>query len=344
MSIYDKITDNIEVKGFISKESILNKVSEQDIFAYVFGFEPIEFEYIISPFRDDTNPGCWFELDANTLRFVDYADNLKIDCFDAIKLKYNLKNFYETLAFINKNIIKNKNFVIKPVVKKVKKVNVIKKDFKILIATRNFSKIDGLYWTPYEITKQNLIDDKVFPIQKFKLLNTRKGDITVRPIDLCYCYTDFKDNKKKIYRPEQKVKKFITNCDNNDIGGINFIDNNSDNIIITKSYKDYRVLKNLNLNVIWFQNEGMFPDKEILKNLLNSFNKIIIFFDNDKAGIKASIKLYDLLISLGINNIEKIWLNENLLKDKISDASDLIENKGKQNLIDFLRDKNINLL
>jgi len=42
--------------------------------------------------------------------------------------------------------------------------------------------------------------------------------------------------------------------------------------------------------VCWFQNEGIIPHDFVFISLLNRFNEIIVFFDNDDAGITASIK------------------------------------------------------
>ena len=57
MSIFN-ISDNIEVKnkGFIDKDEILKYVSEEDIFELIFGFKPVEYERIVSPFREDNIP------------------------------------------------------------------------------------------------------------------------------------------------------------------------------------------------------------------------------------------------------------------------------------------------
>ena len=73
---YGTTTDKVIESGFINKNKILEYVTQHDIFELVFGFKPIEFEYITSPFREDSSPGAWFEVDLNTnkLRFTDFAD------------------------------------------------------------------------------------------------------------------------------------------------------------------------------------------------------------------------------------------------------------------------------
>jgi len=355
MAKFNRTTDKIVESGFISKDKILEYVTQEDIFQLVFGFKPVEFEYITSPFREDENPGCWFEVDLNTnkLRFTDFADTRvingvkmsNIDCFDSVMVYYGLPNFYKTLEFIKAKLIDDRDIkhdIVHKVYKKAPKK--VKKRVKILMNTRDFYLQDRNFWyTKYGITKENLIEDKVFPVKKFKLFNTKTGDHMFRVNDIAYAYTEFESGNKKIYRPKQKgSKRFITNCDANDVGGMNTNVQSGRLLIISKSYKDYRVLRNLGLNVRWLQNEGMFPKRENkFWDLIRNFDKIVVFFDNDEAGIKASKSLVEVINNLGIKKASSVPLPVELLEQKISDPSDLVYRKSKQELVNFLKSKRI---
>ena len=345
-----RYTDKVEEKGFISKEKILKYVSEEDIFKLVFGYKPVEYEYVTSPFREDTRPGCWFSRDYDTgkLRFVDFGNSeiingvnmINIDCFDAVMIYYDLPNFYKALEFIYDKLIVNKNLseINKPKkIKRVTKGNVI-----IEADTRPFNKIDARFWSSYGISSDNLIEDKVFAIKRFYLYNTRRGDIVKRVGNLSYIFTDFDNGKKKIYMPLKKQKRFITNLTANDIGGIKQIPNHGKLLVISKSYKDYRVLKNHNVTNIWFQNEGMIPSNKILINLAMRFDNIIIFFDNDEPGIKASKKLVAKINTMFPEKAKTLhlpieWFNQYRVKD----PSDVYKKMGKKNLIKFIDDNKI---
>lgn len=354
MAKFNRTTDKIVESGFINKDKILEYVTQHDIFQLVFGFKPIEFEYITSPFREDNNAGCWFEIDLNTnkLRFTDFADTRvingvkmsNIDCFDSVMIYYGLPNFYKTLEFIKAKLIDGKDIkhdIVHKVFEKPKKK--VKKKVGILMNTRDFYIQDRNFWQHrYGITKQNLIEDKVFPIRKFKLLNTKTGDHMFRTDDIAYVYTEFKSGNKKIYRPKKKgSRRFITNCNADDVGGMNTNIKSGRLLIITKSYKDFRVLKNLGLNVRWLQNEGMFPRKDEFWNLIKNFDKVVIFFDNDEAGIKASKELVELINFTEINKASSINLPTELLIKGISDPSDLVHKRNEQELINFLKNKRI---
>lgn len=346
----DLFNDNIKraEKGFIDKNEILKYVTEEDIFELVFGFKPKEYDYVVSPFRPDSRPGCWFQYAiSGKLRFIDFGSKLyinnqkmiSIDCFDTVQQFFKLPNLYRTLQFIKQHLIDGKNLSEIQITRTVE--NKVRNKVEILFTPKIYSLEDKKYWLDrYQIYKENLIEDKVFPVAQFKMLNTKYGNYTINTKSLCYCYTDFESGNKKIYRPNDK-KKFLTNCIQNDIGGTRFLPSTGKTLIITKSYKDYRVLKNQGLTVIWFQNEGMYPTLDILLPLCNRFEKVVIFFDNDKTGIEASTKLMNIINSYIPGKAFNVYLPERLITESITDPSDLIYRKGREQLIQFLIHKNL---
>lgn len=318
--------------GFIDKDKILEYVSEEDIFQLVFDSELTEFEYLTSPFREDNTPGCWFEEDLNgRLKFIDYTRNpCRMDCFSAVQEFYKIPNFYQTLTFIKEKLIDDGKSSTKTLKKRVVKKKE-KKSVEMLIQTRDFNEKDRDFWTKYHITKQNLISDGVFAIRTYMLKNTKSGDFIFRVTGLCYGYTDFVSGNKKLYRPHSKDKfKFISTCTKNDVGGVRDLDYEESKVLITKSYKDYRVLKNLGVNAVWFQSETSFPDVEVLEELLGTFKNIYVFFDNDKPGIIASESMVKILKANFKADIQNIRLEEGS-----KDPSDLIVNKGVEHLNNF---------
>jgi DNA primase len=80
----------------------------------------------------------------------------------------------------------------------------------------------------------------------------------------------------------------------------------------------------------------MFPKLEVLKALIERFEKVVVFFDNDRAGITAAENLVDHINSIYPKKSRYVHLKESLLKQSISDPADLIKNKGKELLTEFL--------
>lgn len=344
--MYNSINDeDFKVKQNIDTNYILKYLTQEEIYELVFNFKPKEYEYVCSPFRKDNNPNCYFSYSLKgELRFTDFGNsdviykiNLNnINCFNAVQLYYKIENLYEACLFIKEKLIDN-SFTKKELLIKSKKIDKLKQETIIHIEPRLFNNKDKQFWKQYDITSDNLKEDKVFAISKFNILNGKNGNYNNYTYDIAYCYTDFENNHKKIYRPTQHSKnKFITNCSADDIYGINQLIDTDKLLIITKSYKDYRVLKNQNYNVIAFQNEGMFPNKELLKSICKRFDKIAIFYDNDDTGIKASEKLKNLINGFFPNKAFSIMIPIELYQLNITDPSDYIKVYKKQKLNELL--------
>lgn len=328
---------NIFKGGILKKEDILSQYLEEDVFSIVLGYKPEEGELLCSPLRKDLHPNCTFRYYNGYLQFVDFGNIYKnefkkgskkiaYDCFSFVQTYYKITDEQYLYNFIL-NALKEKNIQITP--RNLERFYK-KSDIKITYQIRPYLLWDIKYWTDqYGITLESLFEDKVFPIQNFTsvISNTTKYYDFFK---LGYAYTEFESKNVKLYFPKNKLR-FYTNCGNNDIGGINTIDYTQEYLIVTKSYKDYRVLRNLELNCIWFQNEGAFPDLEILLPLLNKFKNIYIFFDNDKTGIKVSEMLFDILSAYSLSTIYQIRL-----EDSDKDPSDLVKNKGQKELQKFL--------
>ena len=345
MSIFNTSDNEVKSKGFINKDEILKYVTEEDIFELVFGFKPIEYERVSSPFREDNRPGCWFHVGfSGRLLFCDWGSQIvangqkvvHIDCFSAVQIYYNLNSLYESLHFIRKHLIQGKNL---PSIERTLVKRAVKKDTLIYTEVRPFFEPDKRFWSRYQITSQNLIDDKVFAVNRFKVLNGKNGDWICSPTDVCYAYTEFENNKKKIYRPYKKDKmKFISNCVPNDIGGLRHIDYAAKQLMVAKAYKDYRVLKNQGKNVIWFQNEVTIPDVEIIIPIISHFNEVIVFYDNDRTGITQSLVTSEVFNSHIPNIARPLYLPERYAADHVKDPSDLIHRKGEIILNQFLNE------
>ena len=310
---------------------------QEEVFAAFIKDEIDEKKMYLAPYRKDNKPGCYFKYDDNgILYFHDWATFTHgVNCIGFVRECLNM-SFMEALNYIEFSIINNSKKIINPIVKykSERKLN-IKKD--IFISIRSWNSADKKFWSSYQISSKNLFEDRVYAICAF---SSFKKD-TFEPFTIntkqSYAYTDFKDNKKKIYSPFEKEYKWFTNCTQNDIGG-KFKEKGI--LIITKSYKDYRVLKNQGLNVCWFQNEGQVPNNMILEKLIKNKDKIIVWFDNDNTGIGAGNLVKDIINDIKPNIATNITLDPSLFNKGIKDPSDLLKIKGKQELEKFIK-KNI---
>lgn len=305
--MYGKVTTYLPIE----MSSILAVTSEETVFKLVVEDVVLDKKKLYrAPYRNDHSPKCYFEVGRNgRLHFVDFADPTRIrkDCFGLIEAYYGLSKV-EALHYIDQQLGLGISNGDKVIVKKVEIPETIKhrseyREKRIEYSRRPFDLRDrGFWYAQYGITREELKGDGVFPISYYRF-ETKDGAICdIRPMDICYIYTEFANNKMKIYRPTgSSTEKWLTNCSKNDIGGVKHIDYTKDYLVITKSYKDYRVLRNAGVNTVWFQNEGMIPDKEVLEHYkLLSFGKVYIWFDNDSTGLSAGIKVKETLLSYNV--------------------------------------------
>jgi hypothetical protein len=319
-------------KILLQKNDIKQIYGEKEIFQIVFQHVNFDKKYL-SPFRTDNTPSCYFIIGRNgNLLFCDWADIPRFrDCIQAIMETYNL-TLNDSLLFIDRYFKSTPKY--REEFKK-KFVQDKAQNYPITFKSRRFIKKDMDYWGQFNITPIQLSNDKVYAINSFKMYSTKLNGFSYVDCsnELCYGYTEFNEvNHQKVYFPNRKKFKWFTNCNQNDIFNIRNIESTGKKLIITKSYKDCRIIRNSGyINTIAFQNEGMFPDHNILTDLILRFEDIYIFFDNDTGGINAATKLTKLIRELGGSFPHRILTPKNT-----KDIGEVIQNHGPKFTKQFL--------
>lgn len=288
----------------ITPEQVLQKVSQEDIFKLVFKC-PIEegVNKYKSPFRDDKKAGCRFERrEDGALIFIDFGESrgrTHRNCFGAIMdyetvnldtaIKIVCKHFNipnDSAEYLDTKIGYNKQHKDED--------NVSTQETIITYNKIPYEKANKFFWLQFLIQEEHLLEDYVFNSDGFTI-DSRKGKRTIKVFGHCYVI-DFLD-AVKIYQPYSLTHKWITNCYEDHIGNIDNLPATGDRLVIAKSYKDHRVVRNLGVeeNVIWFHNEGTIPSFYILRNLVSRFKEIVVFYDNDEKGMIEAMKLVNLL-------------------------------------------------
>jgi len=331
----------------ITVEQVLQKVTQQQIFELVLG-STFDFSgRYCSPLREDTKPDCRFEERPDgTILFVDFGERLLTGkthrtCFSMIMDYYSI-SLNEAIKLICGRFNLSTNSVDYP--KSIHKVSydytIEKQETIITYEAKYPSKSDVLYWSQFLISIDNLTEDNVFCVRSFNISN-HKGKRKINAYKNVYAI-DFID-AVKIYQPYNNKYKWITNCNENHIGNIDNLPSMAEELIIQKSYKDYRVLKNLDYsNIIWFHNEGCLPSMDILKNLTDRFKIITVFYDNDEDGVKAGEKLCTIFNSIRENCSRLVYLPRKRLHKKLygnylKDPAEFIHREGKQDLVAILK-------
>jgi len=276
---------------------ILQKVPQERIFELILQ-QPFSFTARYkSPLREDSNPDCRFESRPDgTILWVDFGDlPTHRTCF-RMMMDYtgvSLERVIHILCSTFNLSTDAADYPDSPISFFEDTTN-HKQRAEIIYTKREYSKKDILYWSKFIIRPEHLLEDNVFAVSRYYINNpSKEKPVSFSPVGLCYAI-DFLD-AVKIYQPHSLKYKWISNCNKNHIGNYDNLPATGNTLIITKSYKDHRVFRNIGLDeaysVVWFQNEGIIPSEDILRVLAWRFSYIVVFFDSDEPGIKAGLEL-----------------------------------------------------
>lgn len=255
----------------LTKDSILSKVSQINIFSAYTGIEPEVIqhcidtgEFICSPFRIDNHPSFGFRYDnRNKLKGRDFAGYWWGDCIDAaatvlseivhkpveVNNKEHFQFVLKHIAYTFSDIIygKEKDPYIKDVI--YKGIEGVRNRKQIIeLVSRPWNSADSLYWKNIGVELNFLNTRFVYAVDQFYINRSSNPNpkyyYDKNPKDPCYAYVLGQDKRGivniKLYFPNRDKKneiKFITNCNVLE-GIINLERDKYDAIIITKSSKD----------------------------------------------------------------------------------------------------------
>jgi len=272
----------------ISREFILTRVTQEQIFSKYLGLEPNTVGSYVNPLRDDNNPSCGFYIDSRGIwKFKDFAAGYNWDCFNVVEWLYRC-SFKEALikVAVDFNMV-DQDYSYVAVTKATK----TKRELGIRIKRRGWTKADLLFWHP--IKPERLEFFRVTPISHAWLVEDnilRSCYVPSSGNDVGYAY-HFGDYNYKLYFPNRTRGRFIhTNSDI--IQGYNQLPQVGTNLVITKSYKDVIYFdlfrEEFDLYSIAPMSETVLISPEAFGDLYNRFDNIATLFDFDRTGIRAA--------------------------------------------------------
>lgn len=319
-NLYGKHFPN-EAKIHISWQHIINSVDQLDLWSWFLGYRVNLGQPICNPMRVDTHANCWLNWGTTKEKFIvlsDFAVRVPFHgftIFDALMYAYGL-TFDEACEKIYEEFMIPAKIELKDTVsyKPVRKDNfnfILNYIPWTLNGREIYTKHDRDFWDQYEISRANLEEDNVKSNRRI-LFNSRSNPHRLTALDVIPSYTYLFGDHKKCYQPYADSKlKWKSTCTEEDIGGWDQVE--ASNLIITKSYKDWRVLRNSGYNTIWLQNEGCkIPFDKLIK--LQSIPTKFILFDNDTPGQIAAKSLADYCNQFDDSYIP-LWFDENMPKD-----------------------------
>ena len=165
------------------------------------------------------------------------------------------------------------------------------------IKKQNFTAADAKFWKKFGISIATL---KEYNVSSCKhVSSTKEGERKIirtysktKPI---YAYEYGKD-AFKVYCPEHEKQfkwLFQGKCSDH-IEGFDQLNAAGELLIITKSLKDVMLLREFGYDAISLQSESARMTEKLDTMIKRRFSQIIVFYDNDEAGIRGAINLCDL--------------------------------------------------
>jgi len=321
-------------------EKLLEKVSEYHIFRHYMPRDDWKINVVtFSPFRNEKTPSFIIGNKYDRLTFIDFGDTSKKgSCFDFVCALFNI-NLNEALKMIDKDLGLGMTRTTdtqeyKRIVSEYKQpIEMPKVYTSVQAVVKRFTNEELDYWNHYHISEDELKANHVYSLSKV-YLNKQLVTSSLDELRFGYLY----DDRWKIYRPFAKDKRYkwvpnnvpITAMDGKeDIKHCNVA-------LITKSRKDYMVMKKIFPSTCAVQNEGLgcFSPANVEYIKSNSASQVLSF-DSDETGINNSIQITK-MFDFDYINVPRKYLSQG-----IKDWSDLVCTHGYDPIIKYFKEKEL---
>ena len=326
-------------KTKLNKESILDKISEYDIFRYYMPSNNWKMNIKThSPFREEKTPSFIISQSHHGLTFYDFGDTSKKgDCFTFIKMLYMCSTYDDVLKKVDADFglgITNRPVKdYKKIVAEYKQPEKVVKSYSFIqVKTKPFTHEELAYWNSYYQDEDDLRSNNIYSIQEL-FLNKKRWVVDPKVLTFGYLY----EGHWKIYKPfaDKKYKWVPNNVPITAMDGLEDIED-CHTAFITKSKKDYMVMKKVFPTCCAVQNEGIgcFSDDNV--DYIKSNSEIqVLSFDSDKTGVENS-KTITKKFDFEYCNVPRQYLGEG-----INDWADLAKHYGLKTIEDILINKNL---
>lgn len=276
--------------GEISREFVLSRISEEDIFHKYMGIYPNTEEFFVNPLRTDSHADCSFYRDNTSrraLKFKDFAWGVNWDCFNVVMyVNKDVTNFYDALRRVARDFNLYGEDINKDVIEGFEeKIALSKRNTDIRVRRRDWYDFDLKWWA------ENCTDN----IKALNFFNVAPLDAAWIGDRQIYFYNKkdpgyvfwFGEHDYKLYFPLRKEGKFLNNRTSL-LQGYDQLPASGDHCIITKSYKDVISMRTFSLVSVAPMSESVLILPEQFEDLNNRFFNIYSLMDRDRAGMRMS--------------------------------------------------------
>lgn len=314
----------------ITKSYLLSKYSEETFMEYYLGVK-VKKGLFCSPLRQDNNPTCSFYRNkSGELIFHDFSGAFYGNFISVVMQKYNC-SYHKALNIIAEDFgLKNSH---------TNKIEHIQSSTKfqsngpadIRVEIKDFTDKELKWWKDFGINKDILSKFRVYSCKSIflngELVNISKNN------NLMFGYYGGKKDKLELWRiyfPNRKTYRFLTNWPAKKIQGFTQLPKEGKLLVITKSMKDVLCFYALGITAIAPNSENLFISDSVLDDLKNRFKYVVVMYDNDQAGISNMKKIKKKHPELLYYFIPRDY--------NAKDISDFYKMYGKRKTLEFIKE------
>lgn len=277
----------------ITKEFLLSKNSEETYMTTYLGL-PVTPGLHVSPLRNDHRPTASFHRNKKgELIFHDFGTGFH-ENFIGVVMEINKCNYQKALRIIAEDFHLIPNTSNREL-KKVKISNEVleeKPETQIKVAIKEFTPNEIKWWEKFGVHKETLKKYRVYSCDSVFLNGNYFGSPTNKTYMFgYYCGTKNGTELWRIYMPQRKSYRFLSNTGRSVIQGSKQLPKSGNLLIITKSMKDCMCLYEMGIPAIAPCSEVLFLSEQQLKKLKARFKHIVVLYDNDLPGIAGMRKI-----------------------------------------------------
>lgn len=273
----------------VTKEVILNNVSEETLMEHYLGI-PVRKGLFRSPLRQDNKPTCAFYRNKKgDLIFKDFRGDFSGNFISVVMYKFQC-SYGKALNIIANDfgIVSRPKLQVNPPL--IKYTNTPFKETQeaiIQVEIKEFDQYELDWWAKFGVTKKILRKFKIFSCKNVFLNGSIFHLYKEKQLVFGY-FGGIREGieRWRIYFPGNTKYKFISNWKSFRLQGAHALPSNGgDYLVITKSLKDVACLYSCGIPAIAPISENCFVTEAQFEKLKHKFKKIILFYDNDMAGI-----------------------------------------------------------
>lgn len=303
------------------KEEILSRANRGlDVFTFYMPVDFVPKRNFRNPFYEDRRASCniYFDSKNNCSRMKDFGDELYSgDCFWFVAMVAGLdvkRDFRSVLQIINRDLglclrIEHESIAITMPQKNHVRRSITKPIFEAPkqynFTSKTYSQNELLFWLQYGITEEVLSRFHVRALSRFNSVNREGKPYSIYSNEVEPMFGYLMQGFIKVYRPHSQVRFLYGGEKPGDyVFGLEQLTSKGDVVYITGGEKDVMSLSARGFNAICFNSETADIPESLMELLSLRFRHIVILYDVDETGIRASYKVVHSFPDLSIIRLE----------------------------------------